>query len=64
MKILTMTIKVKPISSTDEHVNSDDPNTTVSDSEISINSIQHHLSDSITFLENLNFRSYDCITRI
>ena len=59
-----MTIKVKPISSSDEHINSDDPNKTVSDSEISINSMQHHLSGSITFVENLNFRSYDCITRI
>ena len=32
---------------TDEHINSDDPNKTVSDSEITINSIEHHLSSFI-----------------
>ena len=49
---------------TDEHINSDDPNKTASDSEITINSIEHHLSDSITSVENLNVKSCDCITRL
>ena len=35
-------------------INSDDPNKTASDSEITVNSIEHHLSDSITSVENLN----------
>ena len=33
---------------TDEHINSDDPNKTASDSQITINSKEHHLSYSIT----------------
>ena len=49
---------------TDEHINSDDPNKTASDSEITINSIEHHLSDSISSVENLNVKSCDCITRL
>ena len=48
----------------DEHINSDDPNKTASDSEITINSMEHHLSDSITSAENLNVKSCDCITRL
>ena len=49
---------------TDEHVNSDDPNNTASGNEITINSIEHHLSDSITSVENLNAKSCDCIARL
>ena len=49
---------------TGEHINSDDPNKTASDSEITINSIEHHLSDSITSVENLNVKTCDCITRL
>ena len=41
----------------DEHINSDDPNKTASDSEITINSMGQHLSDSITSVENLNVKS-------
>ena len=41
----------------DEHINSDDPNKTSSDSQITINSMEHHLSDSITSAENLNVKS-------
>ena len=48
----------------DEHINTDDPNKTASDSEITINSIEQHLSDSITSAENLNVKSCDCITRL
>ena len=48
----------------DEHINSDDPNKTASDSEITINSMEHHLSYSITSAENLNVKSCDCITRL
>ena len=33
---------------TNEHINSDDPNKTASDSQITINSKEHHLSYSIT----------------
>ena len=32
--------------------------------EIAINSMEHHLSDSITSVENLNVKSCDCITRL
>ena len=49
---------------TDEHINSDNPNKTASDSEITINSIEHHLSDSVTSVENLNVKTCDCITRL
>ena len=38
----------------DEHINSDDQNKTASDSETTINSMEHHLSDSITSAESLN----------
>ena len=48
----------------DEHINCDDPNKTASDSEITINSMKHHLSDSITSVENLNVKRCDCITRL
>ena len=48
-----MITRAKPIRFTDEHINSDDPSKTVSDSEITINSIEHHLSHSITSVENL-----------
>ena len=48
----------------DEHINSDDQNKTASDSEITINSMEHHLSDSITSAENLNDKSCDCIARL
>ena len=37
-----------------EHINPDDPNKTASDNEITINSIEQHLPDSITSPENLN----------
>ena len=47
-----------------KRVNSDDPNKTASDSEITINSIQRHSSDSITSVENLNVKSCDCVTRL
>ena len=49
---------------TDEHINSDNPNKTASDSEITINSIEPHLSESITSVENLNVKTCDCITRL
>ena len=39
-----------------KHINSDDPNKTVCDSEITMNSMEHHLSDSITSVENLSVR--------
>ena len=48
----------------DEHINSDDPNKTASDSESTINSMVHHLSNSIASVENLNVKSCDCITRL
>ena len=47
-----------------ENINSDDPNKTASDSEITINSIKHHFSDSVTSVENLNVKSCDCITKL
>ena len=37
---------------------------TVSDSEITINSIEHRLSDSITSVKNLNVKRCDCIARL
>ena len=46
-------------SATDESFNK-----TPSDSEITINSIEGHLSDSSTSVENLNIKSCDCITRL
>ena len=46
---------------TDEHINSDNPNKTASDSEITINSIELHLSDSITSVENLNVKTCYCL---
>ena len=49
---------------TGEHITSDDPNKTASDSEITINSIEHHLSDSITSVENPNVKTCNCITRL
>ena len=49
---------------TDEHINSDYPNKTVSDSEITINGIDYHLPDNITAVENLNVKNCDCITRL
>ena len=48
----------------DEHINSDDQNKTASDSKITINSMEYHLSDSITSAENLNNKSCDCIARL
>ena len=48
----------------DEHTNSDDPNKTASNSEITINRMEHHFSDSITSVENLNVERCDCITRL
>ena len=48
----------------DEHINSDDQNKTASDIETTINSMEHHLSDSITSAENLNDKSCDCIARL
>ena len=59
-----MTIIAKLISFINEHINSDDQNKTASDSEITINSMEHHLSDSITSVENLNVKRCDCITRL
>ena len=50
--------------STDEHINSDDPNKTASDNEITINSIEHQLSDSITSVGNLDVKSCSSITRL
>ena len=47
-------------SETDEHINSDDPNKTASNSEITINSMEHHLSDTIPSVENLNVKRCDC----
>ena len=41
---------------TDEHINSDDPNKTASESKITISSIEHHLSDSIISVENRNVK--------
>ena len=41
-----------------------DPNGTASDKGITINSIGHHLSDSITSAENLNDKSCDCKTKV
>ena len=38
----------------DEPINSKDPDKTASDNEITINSVNHHLLDSITSVENLN----------
>ena len=49
---------------TDDHINSDDPNGTVSDKGITINSIGHHLSDSITSVENLNNKSCNCNPKV
>ena len=49
---------------TDEHINSDDPNKIAFDSEITMNSIEHHLSDSITSVENQNVKSCDYLTRL
>ena len=49
---------------TDDHINSDDPNGTASDKGITINSIGHHFSDSITSAENLNDKSCDCKTKV
>ena len=49
---------------TNEHINSDDPNKTASDDEISVNRIEHHLLDRITSTENLKVKSCDCITRL
>ena len=49
---------------TGEHINSDDPNKTASDREITKNSIEHHLLDSITSVENLNVKTCYCITRL
>ena len=49
---------------TEENINSDDPNKTASNSEITISSIEHRFSDSITSVENLNVKSCDCITRL
>ena len=48
----------------DEYINSDDPNKTASDSEINMNSMEHHLSNSIASVKNLNLKSCDCITRL
>ena len=48
----------------DEHVNPDDPNKTASDSEITINSMEHHFSDSITAVKSLNVKRCDCIIRL
>ena len=48
----------------DEHTNSDDPNKTASNSEITINRMEHHFSGSITSVENLNVERCDCITRL
>ena len=53
MKILIMIIITKPLKKfTDKHFNYD-PSKTPSDSEITINSIKHHLPDSFTSVENL-----------
>ena len=49
---------------TDEHINPNDPNKIASDNKITINSIAHHLLDSITSVENLNIKSCNCITRL
>ena len=49
---------------TDERINSDDSNKTASDNEITKNCIEHHLSDSITSVENLNVKNCDCIMRL
>ena len=47
-----------------EHINSDDPSKTASESEIAINSMEQHLSDSITSAEILNGESCDCMARL
>ena len=47
-----------------ELINSDDPNQTASDSEITISSMENHMSDNITSVENLNIKRCDCITRL
>ena len=39
---------------TDEHINSDDPNKTASENEITMNNIKHHLLDRIISVENMN----------
>ena len=49
---------------TGEHITSDSPNKTASDSEFTINSMEHHLPDSITSVENLNVKTCDCITKL
>ena len=49
---------------TDEHINSDDPNKTASDNEITINDIEHYLSNRITAVENLNAKRCDCMTKL
>ena len=42
---------------TNEHTSSDDPNKTASDNKISVNNEDHHLSDSIISVENVNIKS-------
>ena len=48
----------------DEHINSDDPNKTASDSEITINRMEHHLSDSNIYVQNLNVKRCYCIASL
>ena len=49
---------------TNERINSDDPDKNAPDSEITINSIEHHLSDCIISVENLNVNTSNYITRL
>ena len=49
---------------TNEHINFNNPNKTASDNEITANSIEHHLPDSITSVEKLSVKSCNYITRL
>ena len=55
---------MKPAKVLSMNINPDDRNKIASDSEITINSMEHHLPESITSVENLNVKRCDCITRL
>ena len=55
---------MKPTKVLSMNINPDDRNKIASDSEITINSMEHHLPESITSVENLNVKRCDCITRL
>ena len=61
MIIIAQPIKVLPVNTL---LDLNDLNKTASDSEITVNSIEHHLSDSITSVENPNVKTCNCITRL